>query len=833
MEDKKPLEFIRDQFSIETCQGVQKLFWDLTTWELLNLKPHTVLDIPDRLFQELGISNDFLSGVMNEFTIQSTGKDVLEKKFGIDLPCQYMLATSRHYSWPKSGAISGIGSGNIIGIKVDNAARVNIKDLDDRLEDNLNKKQAVLAVVAIMGSTEEGAVDPLNSILALRKKYQTKGLSFLVHADAAWGGYFCTMLPKDYRPGDVMNLPSDMGPQSGFVPDACLRAETQFDLYAIRYVDSVTVDPHKAGYIPYPAGGLCYPEWAALTDTSSPFICVPFNELPSELVPGSTSATVEAEKTRIRTEIVEKTNAEIIQDDQQRPDDQKAIKLMRDLGSDLNINAFALNFRYSDGTVNTDVEEANYLMQRVVQAFSVESPYDDPTKIPLYLTSTEFSDELYGDCKANFMKRLQLHRSTQDLMVLRNVVMSPFPTERSFIRNLAQIFYDKVKEETEIVRKRNEVTEDFHSFLMQGVEKIYLIHLPMFHMANHRQQLIISVDIDEESKELYRALKQCNPNEPMILVTQEKTFLREIVECGQGGEFIGQIMTKESGIILTKINVSVKELVVSRPLNSKWRLKDYPEKCMPFYLYGTAGEVNIDHVITRSPNTQFSAAGCTLEVDGLDESHWKRHMILVLDEIYERPMQPFPANSVIGSRHGAVVGTANGSSGVDVDDGEIDDDDRSWRLTGLMDKAPGGRKGRRGGGGGGEGGDEASPPTTGRGNGESRNGSSSGHDSSNDNGNGNGNGIGRKVGGTRGGSSFFFRPGARFAVSVWEDLARSEHSAESARPGPGRRIGRGHLTLGSGDVYVDSEAINFDPYKKVSRVAEWRYEFDQIGKELD
>ncbi len=81
---------------------------------------------------------------------------------------------------------------------------------------------------------------------------------------------------------------------------------------------------------------------------------------------------------------------------------------------------------------------------------------------------------------------------------------------------------------------------------MQGIENIYLIHMPMFHMANHRQQLIISVDIDEACKEAYRALKECNPAEPMILVTQHKTFLREIVESGQGGESIGQIMTKES-----------------------------------------------------------------------------------------------------------------------------------------------------------------------------------------------------------------------------------------------------------------------------------------------
>ena len=81
---------------------------------------------------------------------------------------------------------------------------------------------------------------------------------------------------------------------------------------------------------------------------------------------------------------------------------------------------------------------------------------------------------------------------------------------------------------------------------MQGVEKIYLIHMPMFHMANHRQQLIIQVDLDEECKAAYRDLKRCNPREPMLLVTQEKTFLREIVESDQESEFVAQIMTKES-----------------------------------------------------------------------------------------------------------------------------------------------------------------------------------------------------------------------------------------------------------------------------------------------
>lgn len=187
-----------------------------------------------------------------------------------------------------------------------------------------------------------------------------------------------------------------------------------------------------------------------MTSSTSPFVCVPFNELPSERAANSSPEKVEAEKTRIREEILKKSNADIVKEDRSRPRDQKAMKLMRDLGSDLNINAFAINFRYSDGRLNEDVEEANYLMKRVIEALSVDSPDDDPSKIPLYLTSTEFSDELYGNCKKHFMKRLGLEDSTQDLMVLRNVVMSPFPTDGNFINRLADVFYKTVKDETEV-----------------------------------------------------------------------------------------------------------------------------------------------------------------------------------------------------------------------------------------------------------------------------------------------------------------------------------------------------------------------------------------------
>ena len=171
-------------------------------------------------------------------------------------------------------AVTGIGSDNVIGIQIDHGARVNIDALDKHLESCVQNEQAIYAVVAIIGSTEEGCVDPLFKIIQLRDKYQAQGLSFVVHADAAWGGYFATMLPKDMKLGDMLPLPLERSEGDGFVPDSSLRADTQTDLFALRFADSVTVDPHKAGYIPYPAGGLCYRDQRMrfLVTWSSPYI---------------------------------------------------------------------------------------------------------------------------------------------------------------------------------------------------------------------------------------------------------------------------------------------------------------------------------------------------------------------------------------------------------------------------------------------------------------------------------------------------------------------------------------------------------------------------------
>lgn len=106
------------------------------------------------------------------------------------------------------------------------------------LEKAVNNKQALYAVVAIIGSTEQGAVDPLTEVLALRTEFQKRGLSFVVHCDGAWGGYFASMIRE----------PSEIGTpkgQSSYVPTLALSPYTEAQLHAYKDADSITIDPHK------------------------------------------------------------------------------------------------------------------------------------------------------------------------------------------------------------------------------------------------------------------------------------------------------------------------------------------------------------------------------------------------------------------------------------------------------------------------------------------------------------------------------------------------------------------------------------------------------------
>jgi tyrosine decarboxylase / aspartate 1-decarboxylase len=93
----------------------------------------------------------------------------------------------------------------------------------DALEDELRKGD-VGTVVATLGTTAIGAIDPLPEILELREKY-----GFRVHVDTAYGGYFKLIEDR-------------------------LEGPAQRAYRAIGEADSIVIDPHKHGLQPYGCG---------------------------------------------------------------------------------------------------------------------------------------------------------------------------------------------------------------------------------------------------------------------------------------------------------------------------------------------------------------------------------------------------------------------------------------------------------------------------------------------------------------------------------------------------------------------------------------------------
>jgi len=131
-------------------------------------------------------------------------------------PGKKILASEQaHYT---HGRISGVLQLPFAAVPCDARGRMDLAKLRE-----LVAHGDVGTVVATMGTTATGSVDPLADILELREKH-----GFRVHADAAYGGYF--------------GLAGNLGEE----------ARRGFDL--LHRVDSIVIDPHKHGLQPYGCG---------------------------------------------------------------------------------------------------------------------------------------------------------------------------------------------------------------------------------------------------------------------------------------------------------------------------------------------------------------------------------------------------------------------------------------------------------------------------------------------------------------------------------------------------------------------------------------------------
>jgi glutamate/tyrosine decarboxylase-like PLP-dependent enzyme len=253
---KEPVLQPAQNFQVRLLNGSLAVLKNLDSWTLLNLPIDEVLSIPEKISSQYNLKMEDVSNAIAGYTVQNIGyHDILSKYLPDITKTPVSIASStRHYSWPKGAAILGIGANNMWSVQVDLKARIDLTKLDNMLSSCVSQKIPVMNVVAVIGTTEESQVDPLKDILALREKYRKLGLEFAIHADAAWGGYYKTMLnSNDESDPTTFKMVNDDAMVS--IPMSSYVAE-QYKV--LQKADSITIDPHKSGYVPYPAGGLCY-----------------------------------------------------------------------------------------------------------------------------------------------------------------------------------------------------------------------------------------------------------------------------------------------------------------------------------------------------------------------------------------------------------------------------------------------------------------------------------------------------------------------------------------------------------------------------------------------
>jgi glutamate/tyrosine decarboxylase-like PLP-dependent enzyme len=147
-----------------------------------------------------------------------------------------------HYTHSRVCSVLGI---HFQAIAVDSLGRMDLQALETAL-----KTGTIGTVVATLGTTAAGTVDPLHEIVKLQQKYE-----FRIHVDAAYGGYF-TLVDN-------------------------LRPETRLAFGQLSVVDSIVIDPHKHGLQPYGCGCVLFrdPAVGKFYQHHSPYTYFTSNEL--------------------------------------------------------------------------------------------------------------------------------------------------------------------------------------------------------------------------------------------------------------------------------------------------------------------------------------------------------------------------------------------------------------------------------------------------------------------------------------------------------------------------------------------------------------------------
>jgi len=166
-----------------------------------------------------------------------------------------ICSEAAHYSFDKAAEMLGLGARNLIKVPTDGRQRIDLVQLKEAIRSCRARRQVILAVVGIAGTTDGGSIDDLTSLAAICRH---EGIH--LHVDAAWGGPVLFSNRHRHR------------------------------LDGIEVADSVTIDGHKQLYLPIGTGVVCFrdPRYARVIERNAYYIIRPgSNDLGRRALEGS------------------------------------------------------------------------------------------------------------------------------------------------------------------------------------------------------------------------------------------------------------------------------------------------------------------------------------------------------------------------------------------------------------------------------------------------------------------------------------------------------------------------------------------------------------------
>ena len=459
---------------VERADGSRASLRSLPLRDLVNIHPQNAMDLWGELWR--GAPRAEVHRALQEHSLQHLGYQEyvarLDRAFGDPLPPSVVLvAATAHYSWEKIVRALGIGSNQLIFIPVDERYRLDPDALWETVRELTERNVPILACISVCGTTEESAVDRLDRVLEVRDRARKElGVTFHIHSDACYGGYAASVTWDERgrrRSAEAIRESVGLPVHPGLEPWPT--PEWVQSMQALERADSVTIDPHKLGYIPYPAGAIVFKDKRVreLVAIDPPYL-LPTQGLGSSedlflgrfvfegSKPGAAAAAVWLSHKVLPLDergyghLIERTVAgarRLYRELQETPLEPFRVVLLPE--PDINIVCFVV----THPSLRT-LEEVNRMNEGIYARMSLSEPGAQPEYI---ITRTRFQTPMYDGAVEPILERLEVGSveewqasGTEGLVVLRCTVMDPFLGDDGAPRHI-EGFIETVRREAQRV----------------------------------------------------------------------------------------------------------------------------------------------------------------------------------------------------------------------------------------------------------------------------------------------------------------------------------------------------------------------------------------------